>query len=330
MIFLRSCLLLLILKEICTEDLIVSYNQPKFSCSVPQWNFDGITIKNSSSYQMQSYAMFINSNNSIYTVDIDNQNIFIAKDEEILSILTTDYRMESGLPFSLFVTNDQSIYLTDILVIIKWTPETQIWQAAMYIDDYCFQIFLDLNDTFYCSMFYQHLVVSKWLYETTNQTRIVAGIDTDGSLWNTLNAPCGIFVDTNFDLYVADRDNHRILRFQQGQLDGKIVAGDRKAILDIYLDMPTSIILDAEKYLYIVDSGYHRVVASGKSGFRCLVGCDGRGGASDQLYEPIMISFDIQGDFYITDRRNGRVQKFTQSDSCGNLYLYMRLFSSFF
>ena len=37
--------------------------------------------------------------------------------------------------------------------------------------------------------------------------------------------PRGIFVDTNLDLYVADRYNHRVQLFRSGQLDAVTVAG---------------------------------------------------------------------------------------------------------
>ena len=77
------------------------------------------------------------------------------------------------------------------------------------------------------------------------------------------------------------------------------------------LSCPTGIVLDADKYLFIVDSSNHRIIGSGPNGFRCLVGCLGTiGSASNQLNYPQSMAFDSYGNMFVTDQSNNRVQKF--------------------
>ena len=91
--------------------------------------------------------------------------------------------------------------------------------------------------------------------------------------------PYGIFVDINFDLYVADCSNSRVQLFQLGQSNALTVAGSA-APGTITLNCPTAIVLDADKYLFIADYNNHRIVGSGPNGFQCVVGCSGGRGCS--------------------------------------------------
>ena len=154
-----------------------------------------------------------------------------------------------------------------------------------------------------------------------NNTAIVAGNGSDGNASNLLKHPHGIFVDINLDLYVADCLNHRIQLFPSGQLHGITVAG-AGASGTFTLAEPHGITLDGDGYLFISDTNHHRIIASGPTGFRCLFGCSGGpGSTSYQFNTPITISFDSYGNIFVTDRDNGRVQKFLLSiNSCGKCH----------
>ncbi|CAF1581156.1 unnamed protein product, partial [Adineta steineri] len=102
--------------------------------------------------------------------------------------------------------------------------------------------------------------------------------------------------------------------------NGITVAGDTSLNLTITLFSPTGIVLDAEKYLFIVDTSNDRIVGSGLNGFRCLVGCYGEGSQSNQLNFPFSFSFDHSGNIFVTDQLNHRIQKFLlMKDSFGKL-----------
>jgi hypothetical protein len=167
-------------------------------------------------------------------------------------------------------------------------------------------------------MFHNHQVVKKWLNDNTTTVTPAAGTGTNGSSSNMLYHPFGIFVDINFDLYVADYGNNRIQLFRSGQLNGITIAGGGLSSTTVTLNLPSGIVLDADKYLFIVDRNNHRIVGSGPNGFQCLVGCSGRGNASNQLLDPVALSFDIYGNMFVTDSSNNRIQKFLLStNSCG-------------
>ena len=80
---------------------------------------------------------------------------------------------------------------------------------VMHIGTLCSYLFMDVSDHLYCS-FFERSVVRRISLHGRMEMVVVVGIDDQGSDSNELSYPTGIFVDTNFDLYVADFANHRI------------------------------------------------------------------------------------------------------------------------
>ena len=186
--------------------------------------------------------------------------------------------------------------------------------ALMFIGGKCQSLFVDMNNTLYCSVSSINMVLSKSLGNTTNSFTAVAGTGCTGSALDKLASPFGIFVDLNFNLFVADKDNDRIQRFQPGQSNGTTVAGNGTPGT-IALSRPTHVVLDGNGYLFIVDSGNNRIVRSGSSGLRCVVGClYGSGSAANQLSSPQTMSFDTYGNIWVADFNNSRVQRFLFAD----------------
>jgi hypothetical protein len=196
------------------------------------------------------------------------------------------------------------------------------------VDGPCFGLFVDIEDTIYCSEKYKHIVRKKSLKDTTNTKKSwkpAAGTGKPMSEDDTLYGPHGIFVDTNLGLYVADSQNNRIQLFIPGR-SGKTVVNSTIAIDGHKLKNPTNIILDADNNLYILDSGNHRIVfvASKFTQYRCLVACSGQSGShSASLHNPMSISFDRFGNIFVSDSDNFRVQKFILTTKyCGELNKY--------
>ncbi len=225
-------------------------------------------------------------------------------------------------PQSLFVTSNGDIYIDDGYEnpqVQKWIAKTNTFVTVMNVKSQCFGLFVDMNDTLYCSMFYGHQVVKRSLNDPEMTSIIVAaGTGSRGSAFNQLNQPIGIFVDVNLDLYVADSENNRIQLFQVGESNGITVAGYGSPNPTINLLRPSGIVLDAANNLFIVDSGNLRIVGSSLNGFRCLVGCYREGSQSYRLNYPNSFSFDHSGNMFVTDRWNSRIQKFEYLEkSCG-------------
>jgi hypothetical protein len=234
-------------------------------------------------------------------------------------------------PRSLFVTINGDIYVDNgnNYRVDKFTQNTNTSVSVMNVNGSCYGLFVDINNTLYCSMLDYHQVTKQWLNGNITIPIIAAGTGTAGNASNTLDYPQGIFVNINFDLYVADRWNNRIQRFHSGQLNGTTVAGNGSTNVTITLNYPSGIVLDADNYLFIVDEYNHRIVRSGPNGFQCVVACSGQGSASNQLWYPSTLSFDSYGSMYVTDSNNDRIQKFdlltNLCGKCGKKYLKRRI-----
>jgi hypothetical protein len=167
-----------------------------------------------------------------------------------------------------------------------------------------------------------HKVVKKWLNGNSSTLEIAAGMNISGSNSTMLSQPIGIFVDINFDLYVADCGNHRIQLFRTGQLNATTVAGKTSPNTTIILSCPTAVVLDADKYLFITDQFNNRIVRSGPDGFRCLLGCSNVSGSeSNQLSHPRSLTFDSCGNMFVADQFNHRIQKFLLSKNSCSKYV---------
>ena len=151
-----------------------------------------------------------------------------------------------------------------------------------------------------------------------NRTTIVAGNGTSGSALNQFNVPIGLVVDLHWNLFVSDCNNHRVLRFFPDQFNGTIVVGSG-AVETIDLHSPSGLAFDAQGYLFLSELWSSRILGQGPNGFRCLVGCEGvAGSAANQLDYPHSLTFDRDGNLFVADSANERIQKFVLArNSCG-------------
>ena len=180
---------------------------------------------------------------------------------------------------------------------------------------YCFGLFIDLNNTLYCSLRYAHQVEMASLAGMNKTVTIRAGNGSAGATSWQLDAPWGIFVDTNFDLYVADSQNNRIQRFRQGSLNGTTVAGSQIPF-NLSLNNPTDVVLDASGNLYIADNRNSRIVRVTPTDSQCLLGCSGGGSNANQFSAAYSLRFDSHGNLFVADEGNRRIQKFYLIHNC--------------
>jgi hypothetical protein len=234
-----------------------------------------------------------------------------------------------SLPLSIFVTLNGDIYIDNSFFngrIDKWTLNATNSTTVMYVNGTCFGLFIDIEENLYCSMDPPNQVIKKSLHNNANTFFIVAGTGTAGSASNMLNGARGIFVDSNLNLYVADCHNNRIQLFPAGQSNGTtIIINGSNAPLS--LNTPTAVVLDFDGYLFIADYGNSRILGSGPTGFRCIVGCtNAAGSASNQLNLPDSIGFDSYGNLFVVDCNNNRLQKFLLlTNSCGKFILFLKI-----
>ncbi|CAF0757007.1 unnamed protein product [Adineta steineri] len=306
-----------------------SFNQPKF-CPTAEWNPYGITFANETTLGEDAASLFINTNNTVYTVNNDKKEILTWINNSISPNKITSDKL--GESFSIFVTNNGDIYYDNGEEngrVDKWISNTDTFVNVMNINSSCFGIFIDSNDTLYCSMNDDHKVIKRWLNDSEMISTTAAGTGIQGSDSNELQDPMGIFVDLNLDLYVADCGNHRIQLFKSGELNGTTLAGEGSSNNTISLTCPSGIVLDADKYLFIVDQHNHRIIRSGPNDIRCIIGCYWVGSESHQLSFPMSPSFDSYGNVFIIDKSNHRIQKFDfLLSSCDNSSSVQSVYSS--
>ena len=200
----------------------------------------------------------------------------------------------------------------------RWTLNSSAGVVVMSVSQPCDDLFVDTNNMLYCSMSLANSIVKSWLDDDMTTLTTVAGNGSWGSASYMLAYPYGIFVDINFDLYVADSGNHRIQLFPLGQLNGITVAGIGSSNFTILLNSPSSVILDADGYLFIVDYGDSRIVGSGPNGFRCVAGCNGSSSTTGYLPGPWLFKFDSYGNIFVTVVNINSVLKLTLlNNSCG-------------
>ena len=231
--------------------------------------------------------------------------------------IVTNYTQSNAL----FVSTTKDIYIesgTQCCGFDVWRQNANSSFISVSVGEHCYGLFMPTNDSLYCSLRDSNRVFKILIINNDYQVTTVAGTGCAGYLPNMLHYQHGVFVTGNFDLYVADTNNHRIQLFRAGQLNGITMAGiQTSGTAQLY--NPTAVLLDADEYLFILDSNNHRIVGSGPDGFRCVIGCGNAGGsASYQLSAPLSMAFDRHGNIWVADTGNGRIQKFDLSaNTCG-------------
>jgi hypothetical protein len=294
----------------------LSYNQPKL-CPNASWNPYATTFANNNTVGSYPVGIFVNTNNTVYVANRANGQILVWLNGSISPTTTVSTNSRWSL-ISLFVTitGDMFIYNGYNLRVEKWLLNATVGVPIMSIGCPCLGLFIDISDTLYCSMGDSSQVVARSLNSNGN-TFTTFGTGICGNASNMLCNPCGIFVNINFDLYVADYFNNRIQLFKSGQSNATTIIING-ASGTITLNGPTGVVLDADEYLFIVDNGNDRIIGSDVNGFRCVVGCFGNGSAANELLYPYTLSFDSYGNMFVTDQGNNRIQKFILStNSCG-------------
>ena len=304
--------------------LAVSLNQPKFSpCAT--WSPNATTFANINTVGYPG-GLFINNNNTVFVASFDLNHVIVW-----LEGITAPTRVISGglnYPDSIFVTNNGDIYVDNGFInqqVDKWMVNATSSVKVMDITSECYDMFIDLNSTLYCSLDREHKVVKMSLDDSSKTVTIAAGTGTSGAGPYMFNKPAGILVDIKLNLYVADALNNRIQFFQAGQLNGSTISTAPYTI-----GRPNDMAFDADGYLFIIDRAGVRIIGSGSLGFRCIVGCTGVvGSASNQLDFPWQLSFDSYGNLFVADYNNARVQKFfLATNACGKYDLLCTLTSS--
>ena len=273
---------------------------------------------------MNIYGVFVNTNNTVYISARSLNEVQVWPEDRNGSVRTLSGNLSE--PYSIFVTCNGDIYVDNggsNRRVEKWTPTATSGVIVMNVANRCTGLFIDKNNTLYCSMENEHYV---WKSSLNSGTVLVVDMIGNGSSGlgpDLLSGPHGIFVDQHLSLYVADFWNDRIQVFPVNERNGTTVIGAGASGVGrmITLNHPAGVVLDGNGLIYIADTDNNRIIGPGPSGYECLVGCSGsQGSGSFELSLPQTISFDSYGNMFVTDYSNGRVQKFLLETRCDGTY----------
>jgi sugar lactone lactonase YvrE len=200
-----------------------------------------------------------------------------------------------------------------------------------------FSVALDQDDNLYIADSQNNRVV---VYEANDNTRVLRVYGQPDYTTRTvvsppteqsLNTPWGVAVDNSGDLYVADRNNSRVLVYQGTSTTPSRVYGQRGSFTtgtpgsgNDKLSSPEGVALDRYGNLYVADRGNNRVLffpagtpptatqVYGQAGFTVNDAGPNRGGSPSAitLSAPKSVGVDRMGNLFVADHSNNRVLEF--------------------
>ncbi|WP_415830964.1 FG-GAP-like repeat-containing protein, partial [Flavobacterium weaverense] len=153
--------------------------------------------------------------------------------------------------------------------------------------------------------------IQKWEKGATSATTVV-------TLPTWINY---FFIDSEKNIYISDHYNNRIQKWSVASPIWTTVAGGNGAgssANQLSLS-PTSIFVDLEGSIYIVDQNNNRIQKWLKNATAgtTVAGGNGQGSAANQLQSPQGLFVDLSGNVFIADSGNRRIQKWDKGASTG-------------
>ena len=146
------------------------------------------------------------------------------------------------------------------------------------------------------------------------------GNGSGGNALDALNLPLGLAMDSLGSLYIGDRENHRVIKIEEGSAIGSIVAGTGvpgNAVTQLF--QPSGIHVDREFNIYVVDRINDRVMLwknNASYGIR-LAGNGTTGSDLTTLNWANGIAVDSMGNVFVSECWNHRVTKWTANATYG-------------
>ena len=170
---------------------------------------------------------------------------------------------------------------------------------------------MSISGSLFCSPFTSN-ILSNARWQQNGLT--VVGRNGQGNGNNQLSGPCGLYIDDDQTIYIADQSNHRIIEWKWNATSGQVVAGaNTKGNEDHQLSYPTDVIVDKERdNLIICDWRNKRVVRwprrNGTSGETIISNIDCFG-----------LTMDENGSLYIIDQGKHEVRRYRRGESQGTV-----------
>ena len=156
-----------------------------------------------------------------------------------------------------------------------------------------------------------------------------AGIGSNGNRdgiasKSQFNAACGVAINGNGTVYVADTGNHRIRKITSDGVvstfagDGTAGSADGSGTIAKF-SSPSGIAVDSNGTIYVADKGNHVIRKISSGGVVSTFAGNGTAGSADgsgafaKFSSPLGIAVDGNGITYVADTGNDRIRKITSS-----------------
>jgi hypothetical protein len=252
-------------------------------------------------------AFAIDSKDHIYLTDREANQVSIYSPSGILLS-----QINSSRPTSVFVHGNNHIFISSDQKINRIKLSGESSASSIDVSESCQSLFVDRDETVYCSLPKQHRVITLSFRNTSSLQQYSVGNGSCGSTSTKLCFPTGLFLGHEFDLYVADTNNDRIQRFRNRSSEGECILG-KGGSTNVQLSRPTALILDEDGTVFVLDQNNRRIIHYSWWGcWRCVIGCSSNENepSSSELSYPTHLAFDKQGNLFVLDQGNRRIQKY--------------------
>ena len=132
----------------------------------------------------------------------------------------------------------------------------------------------------------------------------VAGGNAQGSAGNQLDSPSGVAVDASGNVYVADKENHRVQKCVviDGTWACSTFAGSGQGSAANQFSYPFGLAVDGSGNVYVADAGNNRVQKWAQDATEGVTIASG-------LNDARGVAVDASGNVYVADTYNNQVQK---------------------
>jgi hypothetical protein len=191
----------------------------------------------SNSFLNAPWGIKINADNSILITDASNKRILFVHANSSTGAIVAGTGGDLNFPSKAMfdVAIPPNLYVLDQVGnrMMLWSNNSSIngthlfgsFGSSLSQLNYPKSFYLSSNKSFYIVDSSNHRILL-WLYNASNGS-VIAGITgVPGNDTFHLNNPADIFVDEQLgQMYVADFNNHRIVKYTIGSLNGTVVAG---------------------------------------------------------------------------------------------------------
>ncbi|CAF1096845.1 unnamed protein product [Adineta steineri] len=179
-------------------------------------------------------------------------------------------------------------------------------------------IYVDENQNLFIADTNNHRV-QKWEKDSTSGSTVAGKTGNPGSDLHQLHSPQAIWVDSENNLYIADLSNHRIVKRLSQSSVVVIAGGNGQGNLPNQLNDPVGLYFDElNNDLYISNYLGHSITKwkIGELQGTFIAGRVGENGTSSILLNhPSTVALDKNGNMYIADTYNHRIELFCNDGS---------------